>query len=210
MERRPSDDVPGGGAGGGLDKATRVAAIIGGYLILVTAIVVAIDVIARRLFSVSMGGADEIAGYAFLIGSVLAMSYTAVQRGHIRIDFAYVAMPRPLQSVLDLVALLSLLLFASLLAWYGTHTLLESVQIGSTANTPLRTPLWIPQMLWVAALWLFFVVLVVLVVLTGRALVGRDFAEVRRLAGAASIHEEVAAELETVVARIEQQEENGR
>jgi TRAP-type C4-dicarboxylate transport system permease small subunit len=213
MEQRPLDrEAVEGAAGGGagLERATRVAAIIGGYLILLTALVVAVDVIARRLFAVSMGGADEIAGYAFLIGSVLAMGYTAVQRGHIRIDFAYIFLPRPLQAILDLVALVSLLLFTSLLAWYGTHTLLESIEIGSTANTPLRTPLWIPQTLWVGSLWLFFAVLVLLIATAGRALVRRDFDEVRRLAGAASVHEEVEAELETVVARRERQGEAAR
>ena len=51
-----------------LNKAhglSRIFVWIGGTLILLSALLVTVEVILRKLFNTSIGGADEISGYAF-------------------------------------------------------------------------------------------------------------------------------------------------
>ena len=48
---------------------SRAGAWFGGALLIVAAFVIGIDVVIRKLFNLSIGGADELSGYALAIGS---------------------------------------------------------------------------------------------------------------------------------------------
>lgn len=160
-----------------------VATWLGGALLVLVCLMVGGDVLARRLLGVTLGGADELSGYAFAISTTWALSYTLLHRGHIRIDVIYARLSQMTRAVLDLVSLLSLGALGLVIAYYGYSVLERSLVLGSKSNTPLATPLWIPQLLWWAGLLVFLWTLALLIVATLAALASRDYRAVEHLAG---------------------------
>lgn len=177
------------------DRMARIAIWIGGSLLLASAFLVSADVLLRKLFLVSFGGADELSGYAFAIGTTWALSFTLLRRANVRVDALYAHLPRALCAVLDLLALLALGGFVAFLTWHAWSALDTSLAFDARATTPLATPLWIPQSLWLAGFVLFMLTIVPLVIRTALALVSGDLGTVRRLAGARTIEEDAADEI---------------
>src|SRR5690606_12756250 len=103
-------------------------------------------------------------------------------------------LPAALQAVLDLVALLALGFFVGLLTWQAWAVLETSLAFDARATTPLQTPLWMPQSLWLAGLVLFAFTWLPLLLPALLALLTGDLATVRQLAGARIIEEDAAAE----------------
>src|SRR5690606_33791070 len=126
---------------------------------------------------------DEISGYVLIILTAWGFSYALVTRSHIRIDVLHARLPDRLKAVLDILALVSLGVLAGLLAYYGAVVLSDSWSIGITANTPLRTPLWLPQALWVAGLVFFCLSIAVSFAYCLAALAQGRLDLVRRIAG---------------------------
>lgn len=174
---------------------SRWATWVGGLLLVASAILVAVEVVLRKGFVVSIGGADELSGYAFAISTSWALAFALIERAHIRVDALYVRLPTRLCAILDIVALATLGLFAVALADRGIDVLATSLRFGSTATTPLQTPLWLPQGLWVGGLVLFVVVDVLLLVRALVALGLGDLATVGRIAGIGGHEDEVDREL---------------
>jgi TRAP-type C4-dicarboxylate transport system permease small subunit len=185
-----------------LDAALRAAqrlahagALGGGLLILAAALLVSVDVTLRKLANTTLGGADELSGYALAIGSTWSFAFVLLARGHVRIDALYQLLPRKLAAACDLMAIVALLVFASLIAWHGAGVLAQSWQLGARSNSSLAVPLAVPQALWWIG-YLGFVVCAALLLLRAvAALLAGDFAGASRLIGARSIEEEAADEL---------------
>lgn len=171
----------------------------GGVLLLVAAFTVSVDVIARKLFAVSLGGADELSGYAFAIGSAWAFPFALLRRANVRVDALYQRLPTRLCAVLDVLAIAALGVFAMFLARYGWDVMATSWTLASRSNSALKVPLWIPQALWVAGLVLFLATLALVIARALRALLGGDWVWIQETLGARSVVEE--AEDEAAYAR---------
>ena len=167
----------------------------GGALLLFVAILVGIDVVVRKVFALTLGGADEMAGYALAIASAWAFSFTLLKRSHIRIDFVYNHCPAAVRYALDLVALVAIGGFAALLAVRAWGVLDTSLALNSRANTPWGTPLWMPQTLWFAGLAFLVVTSVVVLVAACAALSAGNLRRAREIAGMSDTQEEVEAEM---------------
>lgn len=176
------------------DRVGLRAVWIGGALLLASASLVSIDVTIRKLFGLSVGGADEISGYAFAIGVAWAFPFALLRRANVRIDALYQHMPARVAAILDLVALIALAVFVTVLTRYAWEVVAGSWNLGALSNSQLKMPLWIPQGLWFLGLALFFATTAVLTLRTALALLSGDLATVRALAGARSIEEEAADE----------------
>lgn len=90
--------------------------------------------------------------------------------------------PRSRQA-LDIIALLALNLVAWTIALNAYPVLAKSLANGTTANTPLATPLWIPQLVWLSGYAWFAITTSVLGVRVLAALFTRDAATIEALAG---------------------------
>ena len=181
---------------------SRVGVWAGGALTLASVALITYEVLARRFFGITMGGADELSGYAFAISVTWALAFTALERANVRIDVLYQYLPTRLSALVDWVALVALGVFAVYLSYYGSQVALTSWQMQSAANTPLGTPLWIPQTLWFAGLAWFVIVLALVLLRASTALVTGDVAPLQAIAGAKSAVEEAdegAAEGERLV-----------
>ena len=140
-----------------------ISTIIGcifGYMCLFLSIIVSAETIMRKVFSVSIQGADELGGYTLAIGSSLAFSVALIGRNHMRIDFLHYRLSERLQAILNWLAIVSIAAFAVLLSWTTLEIVSDSLAYHSTAPTPWATPLIIPQSLWYAGLTIFAVIAV--------------------------------------------------
>jgi TRAP-type C4-dicarboxylate transport system permease small subunit len=177
------------------ERVSHGGGIFGGILLLLASILVSVDVILRKWFLMTLGGADELAGYALAISSAWGLAYALVNRVHIRIDSLYVLLPVRVCAVLDIASVLAFAAFFGIIAWHAYFVFEQSVVSGTQSLSPLGTPLMIPQGLWVAGLVEFVLVAVLLLVRGVLLLLTGDIAAVQRLLGSRSAVEEVADEL---------------
>jgi TRAP-type C4-dicarboxylate transport system permease small subunit len=144
-----------------LKKSSEIFIYICGILLLASVLLISIEVILRKFFLVSFGGADELSGYALGICISWSLAYVLFEKMHIRIDIVYAKMSSNLQKLLDVVAGLFTLAFTGLLVYFSSSVIYTSFVKDSTANTPLGTPLWIPQSIWFLGFCFFFLVLLI-------------------------------------------------
>jgi TRAP-type C4-dicarboxylate transport system permease small subunit len=96
--------------------------------------------VVLRFFRISIPGAYETIGFLSALAISFALPYTAVEKGHIAVDFLVRLFPRPARIVINIFNyLLSIALF-SVLAWksiqYGT-VLRASGSVSATLEMPI-------------------------------------------------------------------------
>jgi TRAP-type C4-dicarboxylate transport system permease small subunit len=133
---------------------TLLATIFGGIFLLLS-VVVTVETISRKLFNVSLQGADELGGYALAVGSTIAFSLALMGRNHIRVDVFHEKFPRAMQAALNWLSIVTLAAFGAFIAWIAFKVIGDTLQYGSTAQTPWATPLIWPQGVWYAGLVVF-------------------------------------------------------
>ncbi|MEO1959938.1 MAG: TRAP transporter small permease [Paracoccus sp. (in: a-proteobacteria)] len=142
---------------GALRRANRAIALILGAGLILTVLFILTDVILRKLGSASLGGSDEISGYVMAAVASWGLACALLERAHVRIDVIRLKLARPAQMAVDLFAMLVTNGVVLLIAWQSWPVLGKTLERGSRANTPLETPLWIPQGIWFAG-WLWFAI----------------------------------------------------
>src|SRR4051794_21381591 len=140
------------------DRIETVLATVFGTIFLGLAVVVTVETISRKVFNVSLQGADELGGYALAVGSTIAFSLALMGRAHIRVDVFHEKLPRAVQAVLNWISIVSLAAFGLFIAWIAFKVIGDTMQYRSTAQTPWATPLIIPQAVWYAGLVIFALV----------------------------------------------------
>lgn len=177
-----------------LEKISRAAVWIGGAALMVCAFMVSVDVIMRKLFSITMSGSDEISGYVFAAATAWAYSYCLLHRSHIRIDALYGVLPIWLRSILDALGLALLLFYMAYLTDKAVDVFVTSWTHDSVSITTLSFPQWIPQLLWVTGLGWFVLTLSFLLVYVLVSLVRGDVNTVQNVAGAMSADKRIDEE----------------
>ena len=144
MPRNPVADA--------LSPLTRLAAIACGWWLLLVAGLTCVEIVGRKLFGTSLQGVDEIGGYTLAAPASLSFAQALLSRAHTRIDFLIARLGTCARAWLNALAMLSLTCLALFATWRGADVLMESIEFGSRSTTPLQTPLWIPQSLWLMGL----------------------------------------------------------
>jgi TRAP-type C4-dicarboxylate transport system permease small subunit len=126
--------------------------------VLAAALLIGVDVTLRKLFNASIGGADELAGYALAIGTAWSLGAALLDRAHIRIDSLYMLFPRWLRLGLDFSGIALFIAFFGLIARHGWSVVQQSWVSGSRSQSALQTATVIPQSIWLVGLALFFIV----------------------------------------------------
>jgi TRAP-type C4-dicarboxylate transport system permease small subunit len=190
-------------------RLARFGAWCGGLLIIASAFLVGVEVVIRKAFDLTIGGADELSGYALAISTSWALAFALLERAHIRIDSLYVHLPARLAALLDILGLALFSAFIGLIAWYGFRVFQTSYGLSAHSLSPLGTPLVVPQLMWVVGLVLFLAIALIVLVRALIALVVGDLATVRSLAGSRTVSEEIEAELESEPPRPASSREQG-
>ncbi|MEK9595980.1 MAG: TRAP transporter small permease [Rhodospirillaceae bacterium] len=179
---------------GGFKNISQVAVWLGGFALLLSAIMVTLDVIFRKLFGLTLSGSDEITGYVFAAATTWAYSFCLLNRSNIRIDALYNTLSIKPRAVLDVIGMVLLAYYVYLLTVSGFEMFVENLEYNSSAQTTLATPLWIPQTFWLSGLAFFLVCLVFLVIYGLFALLRKDWSTVSRIAGIKTVEEEISEE----------------
>lgn len=157
-----------------IDRLRRLntgIAIATGAMLLACAAFVLLDIVSRRLGH-SLGGTEEIAGYAMALATAWGMAYALLELGHVRIDLLRSRGGTKLRAIADLFSMTVLsatVVFIAIKAWPVVE---RSITNGSRANTPLETPLAWVQVPWFAG-WVWFALVSCAVTLLALSLVLR-------------------------------------
>ena len=176
-------------------RISRGGAIVGGAMLLLTAITICIDIVLRYAFSLTVGGADDLAGYALAISSAWGFSAALLSRSHIRIDTVYVRVPSRARATLDLISVACFTLFIGLVAWHGWGVLQQSYVSSSRSLSAIEMPLVIPQTLWFLGLAFFVAVALLLLARALPAYLAGDLNKVFELIGSKSAVAEAEEEI---------------
>lgn len=173
------------------ESLSQIGAWVSGAILLGVSILISVEVILRKVFSISMGGADEISGYAMAASCSWAFAYALFKKAHIRIDILYMKFPQTVKYALDIFSLVLFGIYMTVLSNYALQVFLTSLSRNSTANTPLHTPLWIPQLIWASGLVLFTLAIYLILIGTIIYLWSSKEIEAQQLSGTTSLEDEI-------------------
>lgn len=140
----------------GLVRAVnRGVGLVCGLALLATGLLILVEVVLRGTWGGALGGSDEIAGYVMAAISTWGFGWALAERAHVRIDLLQRQLAPWGRASLDALALLGVSAVATLVTLYAWSVLATTLERNSLANTPLETPLWIPQSLWLGG-WAWF------------------------------------------------------
>ena len=177
------------------EQISRVGAIVGGAMLLVASILICIDITLRYTLSLTLGGADELSGYALAISSAWGFSAALLSRSHIRIDTLYVRVRTRVRAALDLLSLVTFASFIALITWHAWGVVRQSWDSGSRSLSELETPVIIPQALWFAGLVFFVMVALLLLARSLHAVLTGDLPKLFELIGSKSAVAEAEEEV---------------
>ena len=151
-----------------LRRINKAVALVIGLGLLICAAFVLTDIIMRQI-GTSLGGTEEIAGYAMALAPSWGMSFTLLELGHVRIDLLRCrvdSFKRALFDVFSMIVMTGVIITIAIKAWPVVE---RSIMNGSTANTPLETPLIWVQLPWFAG-WVWFAAMSTLTTLAALSL----------------------------------------
>lgn len=174
---------------------TTASLVFGGIFVLLS-LMVAAETLLRKLFGTSLQGVDELGGYALAAGATISFSMALFGRAHMRIDIFHDMLPRTVQSVLNWLSAVLMALFAGVLIWNCLQVVNETLEYGSTAQTPWATPLIYPQSVWFLGLGLFALAAVAYGVRATWLLLSHRFDQLNEEFHPKGVSEELKEELE--------------
>jgi TRAP-type C4-dicarboxylate transport system permease small subunit len=183
------------------ERVETTLATVFGLVFLGLAILVTVETTSRKLFNVSLQGADELGGYALAVGSTLAFSLALMGRNHIRVDVFHELLPPRLQGLLNWLSVVSLAAFGVLISWLAYKVIGDTLQYRSTAQTPWATPLVYPQAIWLAGLVTFALVACGFALRASRLLFGGHLTALNHDFHPKSAKEELKEELDDLAQR---------
>lgn len=186
-----------------MKAVARLSSITFGTIMIVLSFTIAAETILRKFFSFSLGGIDELGGYAVAVAAPLAFLVTAIEQAHIRINVLHGKLPMKARAVLNMVSMVSLALFALFLLYFTVATLRDTLAYHSIAQTPWATPLVYPQSVWLAAVMIFTLGTSLLAFRSLTLFARRDWKTLDRRFGPGTPEEELEAELADLKAREE-------
>jgi TRAP-type mannitol/chloroaromatic compound transport system permease small subunit len=163
--------------------------------VLLAALLIGVDVTLRKLFDASIGGADELAGYALALGTAWSLGAALLDRAHIRIDSLYIHFPRWLRLGLDFAGIALFVAFFGLIARHGWGVVQQSWVSGTRSQSALQTPTVIPQAIWLAGLAFFFLIGLVLLARAAFLASRGEAAAAEKLISTRSAAEEIEEEV---------------
>lgn len=183
------------------DKLERWLGTIFGLIFVALSLIVAVETAIRKLFNVSLQGADELGGYALAVGATIAFSMALIGRNHIRVDVFYGRFPALLKTAINWLSALSIAGFAGLLAWLAWFVIQDSRAYQSVSQTPWATPLVYPQTAWLIGLIIFGVLAVGIALYSTWLLLTGRIASLNALLQPRSANEELKEELDDLQSR---------
>ncbi len=171
----------------------RFVALVAGYAVLGISLMITLEVLLRNIFNVSLQGADEYGGYTLAVVAAFGFSFALLERAHTRVEILLERVGTNSQAMLNLFACWCVALMAIFFVWRGSGAMMESIEYKSLSGTPLMTPLWRPQLVWVCGL-AFFAFCATCVALHASVLMLRDRTRLNAFYGCKSLDDIIEEE----------------
>ncbi|WP_370678828.1 TRAP transporter small permease [Comamonas sp. GB3 AK4-5] len=126
-------------------------------LSMIGVLVMVLLTIASRLFGFSAPGTDAYAGYAMAGAGFMALASTLKKGEHIRVTLLLGALKGQARKAMEVAALLIATVLSGFLAFYATHLVWQSWDIGDISVGIDATPMWIPQVFMALGTVVFFI-----------------------------------------------------
>lgn len=182
-----------------LDRLLRGTATLtcltAGWALLVLSVVIAVNVVLRKMFDYAITGVDEYGGYCLAISSAFGFSLALYQQAHIRVTIVTDHLKPAIRACCNLLALLVLLVTAIVLTSRAFEVAFTSHELHARAVSALGTRLDIPQGLWVIGLLLFCLALLVQSAKVIGLIARRDWHHVNSEFGASDVEADIESEL---------------
>ena len=188
--------LPQHGVSRALTRVCDWTVIACGWWLIALSVMTCVEMLGRKVFSFSLQGIDEIGSYTYGIVGAFGFAYTLITRSHTRVDFLLSRFSVGTRAMLNMLAMVSLAALAVLCFWRGFNVVLESIELRSTAATPLATPMWIPQSIWLGGYLMFALVAAWAALDALRLFFKSRTAELNERFGPQTIEEEIEAETE--------------
>lgn len=175
-----------------LERIATLLAFVAGVAVLVLSVLITVDIVARRTLGYSLQATDELGGYTLAMVGSLGMAHVLARREFTRVDLIFRYLPLRAQRMLNVAAYVSLAGVVVFFAYHALVTLEETRLFQTRSNSPLQTPLWIPQGLWAGGMC-FFAFMAVLLALRAVLLLIVDPSGIDAEYAATQIEDEVEA-----------------
>ncbi len=127
------------------DRLIGGAGLLGGLLILLTALFTTHEVIMRYFFRSPTTWVMEISIYVILAGMFLSFAYVLREKAHVKVDFITHYLSGRTAVILEIFTSLLGVLYCLVMAYEGTKITLASFLRGEVSPTVLNVPVFIPQ-----------------------------------------------------------------
>lgn len=128
-----------------VDRISRVAGKLAGWLFFIIGLILTLDVVARFVFLKPTIWAGDIAVTLQIWGAYLAAAYVLQQRAFIRIT-AFIGMASAtLRRAAEALTLVVIAGFCAIAVWQSIDIVIESVEFGRRASSMLAMPKWISE-----------------------------------------------------------------
>ena len=181
-----------------IDMLARWMTRCAGWLFVLCALFITFDVLARKFLGFSSQSTTELSGYMLGVGIAWGLAGALDARTHVRIDILIQKVAPRYRGYLHWLALASLAVFAGFLFYGAWHTSMESWDFKATDNSLLKTPLIIPQGLWLFGIGVFGVMAALRVIEVALLLPKADINAIEHLTGPRSYLEEADEALEAI------------
>lgn len=180
---------------------SRALLVGGGLMMAAVTVLIVVEIVLRQGFRRSLGGVDELAGFALAVATAWSFAAVLLDRAHVRIDSLYARFGLRVRAMLDIVSLAGTVAFIGTLTFFAFQVFQTSLRFSASSQSSLAVPKALPQGLWVAGLAWFCLVAAVLLVVCVLAAIRGDWNAVARMAGAPELDAEVSAEREAALMR---------
>ena len=107
----------------------RVSGWICGLLLTVSAALIGLDILLRQTIVVTIGGANELAGYTLAAMSSWGCTVALVHRMHVRIDSVYTHLSPRIRALLDITGLAAFIYFMLFVTYYAYKVVEQSIEL---------------------------------------------------------------------------------
>ena len=128
-----------------VDGLTLWAAVVGGVLFIVIALIVFYEIVARYVFNAPTTWSIDVSIYLVLWATFLGAAYTLKEGSHIMVDVVVVKFPLRNARLIRLATYTLVLAFCLVLLWRGTLACIDAVRYNEVTLSTYRFPLWLPM-----------------------------------------------------------------
>jgi TRAP-type C4-dicarboxylate transport system permease small subunit len=129
-----------------VEKGNLILGYVSGLGILLMGLILFYEVVMRYFFRSPTIWAQETAVYIFMWTMLAGGAYTLQKGKHVRIDLLIEHLSPRTQKMLEMITSTAGMFFCGIVTWQAYEMIASSIGYDKVSATPLRVPMWIPQM----------------------------------------------------------------